>query len=318
MDIDLQKLKDGDRRTLAKAITLIESSNPNHRKSANLLLDKIKNNPHDSMRIGISGSPGVGKSTFVETFGEYLISLGHKVAVLAIDPSSPIAGGSILGDKTQMEKLSQNKDAFIRPSPSSGTLGGVANKTKETIILCEVAGFDITLVETVGVGQSEHDVANIVDFFLLLILPGGGDQLQGIKKGILEFADLIVVNKEDLNSNLAKSTQQEYQNALRILSSDDQYQQVLTCSAEKNIGVQKIWEIAEKKLLARQVSGATEKNRTEQEIRWLDKLIIEGLQIKLKTDQDCQKSYNIALNQIRDKKSSAFESAQNILKLFFS
>jgi LAO/AO transport system kinase len=318
MDIDLKKLKQGDTRSLAKAITLIESSNPDHRLKANKLLKEINKSSTTSLRIGISGSPGVGKSTFIEAFGELLISRGHKIAVLAIDPSSPVAGGSILGDKTRMEKLSQNPKAFIRPTPSSGALGGVANKTKETILLCETAGFNITLVETVGVGQSEHDVANLVDFFLLLMLPGGGDELQGIKKGILEVADLIVVNKEDLNQNLAISTQQEYQNALRILQTDKNSLPVLTCSAEKNTGLDKVWKITEEKLKSDKESGTIQKNRIEQEVKWLDKLILDGLKLKLDSDKNYQNSYQNILKKIREKKAFAFESAQALLDNFFS
>jgi LAO/AO transport system kinase len=318
IDIDLKKLKAGDRRTLAKAITLIESSNPDHITVSKKVLEQIKKNKKSSIRIGISGSPGVGKSTFIEAFGEYLISLGHQIAVLAIDPSSPIAGGSILGDKTRMETLSKNDNAFIRPTPSSGTLGGVANKTKETILLCEAAGFNITLVETVGVGQSEHDVANIVDFFLLLMLPGGGDELQGIKKGILEVANLIIVNKEDLNQNLAQSTQQEYQNALRILSSDENSLPVLTCSAQNKTGLEKIWELTNNKLSDDKRSGSLDQKRIEQEVKWLDKLILDGLKMKIDSDSEIQKDYSESLKKIRTGKSTAFESAEKILKRFFS
>ena len=217
-----------------------------------------------------------------------------------------------------MENLSKNEKAFIRPTPSSGALGGVANKTKETILLCEAAGFNITLVETVGVGQSEHDVANIVDFFLLLMLPGGGDELQGIKKGILEVANLIIVNKEDLNKQLAQTTQQEYQNALRILSTDENALPVLTCSAQNKTGLDKIWELTNKRLREDEKSGSLTLKRTEQEIKWLDKLVLDGLKMKLESDQNIQKIYSESLNDIRTGKTTAFLSAERILNRFFS
>ncbi|MEL0204371.1 MAG: methylmalonyl Co-A mutase-associated GTPase MeaB, partial [Halieaceae bacterium] len=187
----------GDRRALAKAITLVESQRPQDVETAQTLLKALLPHTGNSIRIGITGVPGVGKSTFIEAFGQHVIEQGHRLAVLAVDPSSPVAGGSILGDKTRMEALSREEAAFIRPSPAGRALGGVAFKTRESLLLCEAAGFDIILVETVGVGQSEHQVAGMVDFFLLLMLPGGGDELQGIKKGILELADAIVVNKAD-------------------------------------------------------------------------------------------------------------------------
>ncbi|MBY0414516.1 MAG: methylmalonyl Co-A mutase-associated GTPase MeaB, partial [Bdellovibrionales bacterium] len=195
--IDVKKLLGGDRRTLAKAITLVESSRPEDNLLAHELIEKVLPHTGKSLRIGITGVPGVGKSTFIESFGSLLITNKHKVAVLAIDPSSPISGGSILGDKTRMETLSQNENAFIRPSPSLGHLGGVGQKTREAILLCEAAGFDYVLVETVGVGQSEFDVADMVDFFMVLLLPNAGDELQGIKKGILELADSVIINKAD-------------------------------------------------------------------------------------------------------------------------
>ncbi len=201
---DLQALLDGNRRALAKAITLVESKLDRHREQAQDILEQVLPHSGNSIRIGITGVPGVGKSTFIEAFGLYLIAQGKRVAVLAVDPSSPIAGGSILGDKTRMEELSRRDEAFIRPSPAEGKLGGVAQKTRETMLLCEAAGYDVILVETVGVGQSEYQVAGMVDFFMVLMLPGGGDELQGIKKGILELADALVINKADGDSeNLA-------------------------------------------------------------------------------------------------------------------
>ena len=204
-----------DRALLAQAITLIESLNDDHRATADAVLNKLLIQKQDSIRIGITGVPGVGKSTFIESFGKQLTSLDHKVAVLAVDPTSSRTGGSILGDKTRMQELSRDKNAFIRPSPTSGTLGGVTRVTRETIVLCEAAGFDVILVETVGVGQSEIMVSQMVDFFLALMLPGAGDELQGIKKGILEIADMIAVNKADGEmKNAANRAVMEYQHAL--------------------------------------------------------------------------------------------------------
>src|SRR3990167_3848479 len=197
MSIDREALLQGNRRALAKAITLTESKLDSHRQEAQLLLESLLPHTGNSIRIGITGIPGVGKSTFIEAFGLYLIKQGKKVAVLAVDPSSPITGGSILGDKTRMEVLSQQENAFIRPSPSGGALGGVAQKTRESMLLCEAAGYDVILVETVGVGQSEYEVASMVDFFLVLMLPNAGDELQGIKKGILGRAAPIVINRAD-------------------------------------------------------------------------------------------------------------------------
>ena len=193
--VDPDAIRAGQRRALAKAITLVESQRPEDREASQSLLNTLLPHTGRSIRIGITGVPGVGKSTFIEAFGLYLLEQGHRVAVLAVDPSSPIAGGSILGDKTRMEELSRQDKAFIRPSPAGSALGGVALKTRESMLLCEAAGFDVVLVETVGVGQSEHQVAAMVDFFLVLMLPGGGDELQGIKKGIIELADAIVINK---------------------------------------------------------------------------------------------------------------------------
>ena len=243
MSISLDALVEGDRLALAKAITLIESSRSDHRAAAQELLGRLLPKTGHSIRIGISGVPGVGKSTFIERFGLLLLSLGKRVAVLAVDPSSPVAGGSILGDKTRMEVLSRSSDAFIRPSPAGRTLGGVAQRTRETLLLCEAAGFDVILVETVGVGQSEHQVAGMVDFFMLLMLPGGGDELQGIKKGILELADALVINKADGDSKaLAAQAQQHYQNALHLLSNPSFWTpKVVTCSALEDQGIDSIW-----------------------------------------------------------------------------
>ena len=246
MTIHLDQLQQGNRRALAKAITLVESKLDSHRAEAQQIIEQVLPQTGNSIRIGITGIPGVGKSTFIETFGLYLISLGKRVAVLAVDPSSPLAGGSILGDKTRMEELSRNDQAFIRPSPSEGALGGVAQKTRETMLLCEAAGYDVILVETVGVGQSEYEVAGMVDFFMVLMLPNAGDELQGIKKGIMELADALVVNKADGESiSLAEQTKRHYENAMHLLRQSSFWSpQVLTCSAQENNNLDTVWGLS--------------------------------------------------------------------------
>ncbi|HEV7369614.1 methylmalonyl Co-A mutase-associated GTPase MeaB [Arenibaculum sp.] len=238
------ELRSGSRRALARAITLVESTRPDHRGAAEALLAELLPHSGRSVRIGITGVPGVGKSTFIETFGLHVIGQGHRIAVLAIDPSSRRTGGSILGDKTRMPELTRNADAFIRPSPSGGTLGGVARRTREAMLVCEAAGFDVVVVETVGVGQSETAVADMVDLFMLLLLPGGGDELQGIKKGIVELADLIVVNKADGDMvAAARHAVAEYRHALALLQPADARWRVpvLSCSAVAGAGIEEVW-----------------------------------------------------------------------------
>ncbi|MCP4329199.1 MAG: methylmalonyl Co-A mutase-associated GTPase MeaB [Alphaproteobacteria bacterium] len=235
----------GDRRALARAITRAESTRPDHRAEVAALLEMLLPKTGNSVRLGITGVPGVGKSTFIEVFGKYLIDRGHRVAVLAVDPSSKLSGGSILGDKTRMEDLARDPAAFIRPSPTGRTLGGVARRTREAMLICEAAGFDIVIVETVGVGQSETTVADMVDLFMLLLLPGGGDDLQGLKKGIVEIADLLVVNKAD--GDLVKTagrTVADYRSALHLLRPMSQgwSPPVLACSAREGSGIDAIWE----------------------------------------------------------------------------
>ena len=238
------RLADGERRALAQAITLIESTRSADRERAEALLDDLLPRTGGAVRIGITGAPGAGKSTFIEAFGLYLIGAGHKVAVLAIDPSSVRSGGSILGDKTRMEQLARAEDSFIRPSPSGGALGGVARRTREAMLACEAAGFDVIIVETVGVGQSETAVADMVDIFLLLIQPGAGDDLQGIKRGIMELADLALVNKADgVLRDAARRSQAEYRAALHLMRprSPRWSPQVLLCSALDGSGIDEVW-----------------------------------------------------------------------------
>lgn len=261
----------GDRRALAKAITLVESSRPQDRKASQELLNELLPHTGNSIRIGITGVPGVGKSTFIESFGQTVIGDGKKVAVLAVDPSSPVAGGSILGDKTRMEQLSRETNAFIRPSPAGKALGGVALKTRESMLLCEAAGFDVVVVETVGVGQSEHQVGSMVDFFLILLLPGGGDELQGIKKGILELADAILINKADGESeNLANKTRLHYQSALSLLTQSGFWSpEVRTCSALERSGIAEAWDMVRRFHDEALAAGHLANMRSEQNLQWM-------------------------------------------------
>ena len=268
------------RGVIAKSITLIESSLPAHQEMAGKIIEKLLPHTGRALRLGITGVPGAGKSTFIESFGTMLTGQGHRVAVLAIDPSSTRSGGSVLGDKTRMLELSVNEKAFIRPSPSGGTLGGVARKTRETMLACEAAGFDVIIIETVGVGQSETAVASMVDFFLVLMIAGAGDELQGIKKGILEVADTIVINKAD-GDNIARAerARREYEAALHILTpgSANWTPQVLTCSSLKKTGLLEIWETVNRHRSALQASGEFEQKRRKQALDWMYFLLEEGL-----------------------------------------
>ncbi|WP_236545237.1 methylmalonyl Co-A mutase-associated GTPase MeaB [Tropicimonas marinistellae] len=273
----------GDRSMLGRAITLIESRNPKHQKQAAELSLKLLPHAGKSYRIGITGVPGVGKSTFIEAFGCNLIEAGKKVAVLAVDPTSPITGGSILGDKTRMARLGVQDNAFIRPSPSGGSLGGVTRTTRQTLIACEAAGFDVVLVETVGAGQSEVAVSDMTDFFLVLMLPGAGDELQGIKKGVLEIADMIVVNKADADNEIrAKQAAVHYRNALHIMQqrSPNWQPPVEMCSALKNIGMDDIWARLEEYRTTLTATGEFQEKRQGQ--RW--KAVWSALQDRLMTD----------------------------------
>jgi len=269
-----------DRAPLARAITLTESTRLDHQREAQALITKILPQTGKSLRIGITGVPGVGKSTFIEALGLHVISQGHKVAVLAIDPSSSITGGSILGDKTRMAELAQNENAYIRPSPTAGSLGGVARRTREAMLLCEAAGYDVIIVETVGVGQSETEVADMVDMFMLLLLPASGDELQGIKKGIVELADLLVVNKADGDLIAqAKRVQSDYSGAIRMLHAQSSRWQpaVKICSALNNLGIAEIWQAASEFEKLMRASGELEKKRKHQAVAWMWKEIKETL-----------------------------------------
>ncbi len=281
----------GDRRALARAITLVESTRPDHRAAAVDLLERLMPHTGNSIRIGITGAPGVGKSTFIEALGNHIIDQQHRVAVLAVDPSSAVSGGSILGDKTRMERLSRRRAAFIRPSPAGGTLGGVTRRTRETMLLCEAAGFDVIVVETVGVGQSETAVAEMTDMFILLLLPGGGDELQGIKRGIVELADLILVNKADGEMTAAAAhSAAEYANALRFLHprAADWRVPVDTCSAVEGHGIPEVWRqvCRYRELLSR--DGALAARRAAQARAWMWAETAETLVAQLKTHPQVQ------------------------------
>jgi len=320
--IDLEKLTSGNRRALAKAITLVESKLDTHREQAQGILNQLLPDTGKSIRIGITGIPGVGKSTFIEAFGLYLIEQGKKVAVLAVDPSSPLRGGSILGDKTRMELLSREENAFIRPSPSEGALGGVAQKTRETMLLCEAAGYDVILVETVGVGQSEYEVAAMVDFFLVLMLPNAGDELQGIKRGIMELADALVINKADGESiNLAQQTQSHYQSAFHLMKNSSFWSpQVKTCSALKKERISDVWQMIEDYQAAASDCinagiSAFEEKRARQNSQWLKKLIHEMLELRLKQNPEVQQQMPELENQVLNNQTTPYNAAKKIIDL---
>jgi LAO/AO transport system kinase len=280
-----QQVLDGDRRALARAITRVESTRPDHRHDAEQLLAKLLPHTGGSIRIGISGAPGAGKSTFIEALGTHVIDAGHRVAVLAVDPSSARSGGSILGDKTRMERLARSPGAFVRPSPTRGTLGGVARRTREALLVCEAAGFDVVLVETVGVGQSEVAVAAMVDLFLVLVAPGAGDELQGLKRGIMELADVVVVNKADGDlRRAAGSTASEYAGALHLMRprSEEWTPRVVTCSAIEGTGIAEVWDAVEE---FRASTGATlATRRGEQAKEWLWSEVTGSLLDRLRAD----------------------------------
>ncbi len=313
----LNLLRQGNRRALAKTITLVESKLDTHRAQAQQILEQVLPFTGKSMRVGITGVPGVGKSTFIETFGLHLIKQGKKVAVLAVDPSSPIAGGSILGDKTRMELLSREDTAFIRPSPAEGSLGGVAHKTRESMLLCEAAGYDVILVETVGVGQSEYEVASMVDFFLVLMLPNAGDELQGIKRGIMELADSLVINKADGESiNLATRTQQHYQSAFHLLKAAGFWSpRVMICSALENKNIDQVWQmIMEYQEVAIKHHVFFEK-RAAQNSEWMHNLLHEMIQLRLNQNPQVKAKLPILEDDVIHGRTTPYAAAKQIVDL---
>lgn len=307
----------GERRALAKAITLVESTRPEHRQRAQLLLDALLPHTGRSLRLGISGVPGVGKSTFIEALGMYLIARGHRVAVLAVDPSSTVHGGSILGDKTRMELLSQRSEAFIRPSPSSGSLGGVAEHTREALLLCEAAGYDIIIVETVGVGQSETAVAGMTDAFVLLQLPNAGDELQAIKKGIMELADLVVFNKADLDPTAAQLAAAQMRSALSMLhpASPNWQPPVLTLSATRKDGLAEFWAVIERFRATLTASGEFAARRRHQALAWMWQQIDSGLRQRFRQHPAVQSALAELSVSVEAGSTTPAAAAQRLLAL---
>jgi len=313
-------IRKGDRTLLSQAITLIESSLPAHTEVAQQILEKCIPFSGNSIRIGITGVPGVGKSSFIEMLGLKLVRNYHKLAVLAIDPSSERSRGSILGDKTRMEELSSHADAFIRPSPSAGSLGGVARKTRETIILCEAAGYDTIFVETVGVGQSETAVHSMVDFFLLLMLAGAGDELQGIKRGIMEMADAIAITKADgENINKAEHAKAEYSNALHLFppSESGWIPQVITCSSKTGSGINELWDIILEYIGQTKVNGFFEKNRRDQSCYWMYETINQSLRDSFYHDRRIQKFLQHYEKLTIEGEISPFAPAKALLEKYY-
>ena len=307
----------GKRKILSKTITLIESSLSRHKRNTYEILDALLPYTGNAIRLGITGVPGVGKSTFIESLGLLLLEKGHRVAILTVDPSSAISGGSILGDKTRMEKLSADPRAYIRPSPAGKTLGGVARKTRETMLVCEAAGFDVILVETVGVGQSEYSVASMVDFFLVLLLSGAGDELQGIKRGILEIADALAVNKADgENLEPAERARQVYENALHYMTSHDSvwHPPVLTCSALTMAGIDELWDTVLRHNREMKKTGRFEKKRKQQAKDWFTYLLDEGLKEWFYQLPEIKKALPLEQKKVENGKTTAMAGARRLLE----
>lgn len=313
-------IRSGNRVVLSQAITLVESTLESDQDLASELVQSLITDTGNSIRIGITGVPGVGKSTFIEAFGKMLLDLGKKVAVLAIDPSSQLTKGSILGDKTRMETLSADKRAFIRPSPTGSALGGVSGKTREAMLLCEAAGFDVILVETVGVGQSETAVKNMVDFFLLLMLAGAGDELQGIKKGIMEMADVLLINKADGdNLSPAKKAKVAYETALHLfpLAEKKWSPKVLLASSTSNYGLEEVWELVQGYVDQMKRNGFWESNRASQRLNWLDDQIQFLLGQAFLKDPIIQKMLEDQKPKVQNGELNPSKLAKSLIQLFF-
>src|SRR6516225_7660494 len=311
----------GDRGVLARAITLVESTSPLHEAQAQEVLQRLLPHTGRSQRIGITGVPGVGKSTFIERFGCYLIEQGRKLAVLAIDPTSKRSGGSILGDKTRMEKLSQKPQAFIRPSPAGDNLGGVARRTRETLLLCEAAGFDTILVETVGVGQSETALRSMVDFFLLLLLPGAGDELQGIKKGIVEMAELVLINKADGDNRMrAEQARAEQQNTLHYLqpATPGWTTPVGLCSGLTGEGIPETWQLIQKFYSQIEPAGVIVKRRQQQSLEWFSSIVHDELLRRFYHDSKVKECLATLQGQLLKGEITPVRAAQELLEAFES
>jgi LAO/AO transport system kinase len=315
----VQGIRSGDRAVLGRAITLVESRKPGDRNRARELIAAIFPFTRDAHRIGITGVPGVGKSTFIDEFGTRLTAQGHRVAVLAIDPSSPRTGGSILADKTRMTRLSIDPNAFVRPSPTSGALGGVGNRTREALLLCEAAGYDTVIVETVGVGQSEVTVRELTDVFLVLMLAGAGDELQGIKRGLMETADLLAVNKAD-GDNVAAANQaaHTYRSALRILHSDPHSWQpeVLTCSSLTGEGLDAVWSRLQAHREHQEKTGEWSRRRQQQGLGWMWSLIDSSLQESFRASPAVSENLNQLEDEVLSRRVSPTEAADRLLEAF--
>ncbi len=315
-----QGIRKGDRVALSRAITLVEGQRPEQNDRAQELVEQCLPYAGDSVRIGVTGVPGVGKSSFLEALGTHLTAQGKKVAVLAVDPSSASSKGSILGDKTRMGKLASDPNAFIRPSPSAGSLGGVARKTRESIILCEAAGFDRIFVETVGVGQSETTVHSMVDLFLLLLLAGAGDELQGIKRGIMEMADLLVINKADSgNEQKAEEAKQEYEKALHLLppSSSGWEPKATTCSSTEPRNIEGVWELVQEHQECVRSSGHFEENRKEQARYWMHQAIGEALRDRFYRSEGMQRAIAEMEERVTKGERSSYAGARELLERYY-
>lgn len=309
----------GKRRALAKAITLTESTRPADMEAAQKVLQAVLPHTGNALRIGITGVPGVGKSTFIEAFGLHAAARKKRIAVLAVDPSSPYTGGSILGDKTRMQELSSRAEVFIRPSPTAGTLGGVSRKTRESILLCEAAGYDIIIVETVGVGQSEYEVASMVDFFLMLMLPNAGDSLQGIKRGIMELADFILVNKADgAQRKKAQSAARDYLNALHLVRPKypGYTTEIKLCSALEKTGIDEAWEYIHAYMEQLRKDGLFQQNRRQQLVHWTQRLTEELLLSRLWSSAPVQDAWKKQLEDIRGGKTTPVMAGRRLIELF--
>lgn len=314
-----EAIRAGDRRAMARAITRLESTRGADREIGQAILETLVAKSGDAIRVGITGPPGVGKSTLIEALGLQLIEAGKRVAVLAVDPSSPVTGGSILGDKTRMQRLAVCPEAFIRPSPSGGSLGGVADRTREVMLLCEAAGYDIVLIETVGIGQSEVAVSSMVDFFLVMLLPAGGDELQGIKKGVVELADALIVNKADgAMQSVAERTRADYGGALALIrSSREEWRpRVMTVSALESRGISEIWKMVVEHHELMQSSGRFESRRRSQACAWLRKLLEEGIDRAFREQPGMQQAIERAEEAVAAQKTTPTAAARRLLEVF--
>jgi LAO/AO transport system kinase len=312
-------IRGGDRRALARTITLLESSRDDLAAEGQAILEALVPHTGGAVRVGITGPPGVGKSSFIEALGLFLVDSGLRVAVLAIDPSSPVTGGSILGDKTRMERLARSPDAYIRPSPSGGTLGGVAQRTREALLVCEAAGYGVVIVETVGIGQSEVTVAGMVDFFLVLLQPGSGDELQGIKKGVLELADGLVVNKADGDlAALAERSRAQFAGALSLLRplSPAWSPRVLTASAQTGAGIPEVWAMIREQRAALAASGEAEQRRREQARAWMWSLVDDGLRRAFRSHPAVARRIEALEREVESLETTPAHAARALLAAF--